>query len=233
MRDTRDSGRRMRPSCTMGETAPMAVTGLLGVLTPADRRSLWATMTRRRFSRNETIFRAGDAADAVYIIVKGHVALRVSAPRGDTVTLRVLGRDALFGEYALISPAPRAATAVTLDAAETMRLHRDDFAHLRAEHPQLDAFLLEAAINEVRRLSAALLDALHAPVEQRVRSRLAEVARLYEPGEPIPLSQQGLAELAGATRQSVNRALANAQENGTLRIGRATIEILKPHELSD
>jgi len=200
--------------------------GLLGRLDEADRRTLWVSMRRRRFARGEVVFHEGDPAEALHVIVKGHAAVRTTTRAGDTVILRILGTDDVFGEFALVSPAPRAATVVALDATETMMLHRDDFARLRTEHPQLDAFLLDAAINEVRRLSAALLDALHLPAEQRVLRRLAEVGRLYAPGEPVPLSQQDLAQLAGVTRQSANRVLAKAQERGWAQVNRASVTIL-------
>jgi len=200
--------------------------GLLGRLDEADRRALWASMRRCRFGRGEVVFHEGDPADAIHVIVKGHATVRATTRSGDTVILRILGIDDVFGEFALVAPAPRAATVVALDPTETMMLHRDDFDRLRAEHPQLDAFLLDAAINEVRRLSAALVDALHMPAEQRVLRRLAEVGGLYAAGEPVPLSQQDLDHLAGVTRQSANRVLARAQDRGWVQVGRASVTIL-------
>lgn len=205
--------------------------GLLAGIADADRRALWAIMRRCRFGRGEVIFREGDPADSLHFIVKGHVVVRVTTPAGDTVILRVMGRDELLGDYALMSDAPRAATAVTLDAAETMVLHRDDFARLRREQPNVDQFLLDAALQEVRRLTAALVDALHVPAEQRVLRRLHEVAALWPVGEPLPLSQQDLAQLAGVTRQSANRVLAAAQADGLVSIGRGRVEVVDPAAL--
>ena len=202
--------------------------GLLDRLTDADRQALWAVMRRCRFGRGEVVFREGDLADSLHVIVKGHIAARVTTPGGDTVILRVMGRDDLVGDYAVTSDAPRAATAVTLDVAETMVLHRDDFARLRREQPQIDQFLLDAALHEVRRLSAALVDALHVPAERRVLRRLFEVAALWPPGEPLPLSQQDIAQLAGVTRQSANRVLASAQADGLVSIGRGRVEVIDP-----
>jgi CRP-like cAMP-binding protein len=199
--------------------------GILDTLNESDRRALWASMRRRKFAKGEVLFHEGDPADSLHVIVKGHVAVQMTTEKGDTVILRVLGRDDLVGEFALLSPAPRAATVVALDPTETMLLHRDAFARLRREKPDLDAFLLDAAIVEVRRLSAALLDALHTPAETRVLRRLAEVARLYPPGEPLPFSQQDIAQLAGVTRQSANKVLSKAQERGLVRLGRGNIEI--------
>ena len=210
--------------------------GILDPLSPDKRRALLARMRRKRFARREVIFHEGDPGDTVHIIVKGHVSLRVATPQGDGAVLRVLGAGDLFGEFALIAPSPRSATVTALDPVETMCIGRDDFHVLRAEHPELDALLLDAAIREIRRLAAALLDALYLPAEARLLRRLLEVAQLYvDPrGGPtvVPLSQDDLAGLAGVARQSANRILADARNAGAINISRGRIEIVDREHLT-
>ena len=204
--------------------------GLFGGLDDDVRRALWAHMRRRRFARGEVIFHEGDPGESLHTIVKGHVSVKTSTPRGDQAILRVLGPDDVVGEFALISPAPRAATVTALEPTETMMLDRDSFATLRKEHPGVDDFLIIAAVAEVRRLSAALVEALYLPVETRVLRRVHELAELYRNGPTtcVPLGQDEIAQLAGVTRQTVNKVLAKAQQDGTLRIERGRLEILDP-----
>src|SRR6476659_6561264 len=104
----------------------------------AERRELQSRMRRRRFAKGEVLFHEGDPAEAVHLIVKGHVSVCMTTPRGDRVVLRVLGVGDLVGEYAIISPAPRSATVTALDSVETMTLASDEFAQLRAERPEID-----------------------------------------------------------------------------------------------
>ena len=124
--------------------------GLFGGLDDDARRAVWAHMRRRRFARGEVIFHEGDPGDALHHIVKGHVSVRVSTPRGDQAILRVLGPDDVIGEMALVSPGPRAATVTALEPTETMMLDRESFAELRKQRPSVDDFLLDASIAEVR-----------------------------------------------------------------------------------
>jgi len=213
---------------------PAVEAGLFGGLDDDARRALWAQMRRRRFARGEIIFHEGDPGDSLHHIVKGHVSVKTSTPRGDQTILRVLGPDGIVGEFALISPAPRAATVTALEATETMVLHRESFNALRKTHPGVDDFLINAAVAEVRRLNAALLEALHLPVDTRVMRRVHELAELYRNGEPttwVPLSQDEIAQLAGVTRQTVNKVLAKAQEDGALQIERGRLEILDPEKI--
>jgi CRP/FNR family transcriptional regulator, cyclic AMP receptor protein len=207
--------------------------GLFGGLDDDARRDVWAHMRRRRFARGEVIFHEGDPGDALHHIAKGHVSVRVSTPRGDQAILRVLGPGDVIGEMALVSPGPRAATVTALEATETMMLDRESFAELRKQRPSVDDFLLDASIAEVRRLSAALLEALYLPVEQRVLRRVLELGELYRKGGTIcvPLGQDEIAQLAGVTRQTVNKVLAKAQQDGALRIERGRLEILGLEEI--
>jgi CRP-like cAMP-binding protein len=174
------------------------------------------------------LFHEGDPGDALHVIVKGHVTVKASTPRGDRAILRVLGPDDVVGEFAVVSPGPRAATVTALEPTETMMLDSETFAELRKERPSVDDFLLGASIAEVRRLSAALLDALYLPVEARVLRKVCEVGDLYRNGGEItvPLGQDDIAQLAGVTRQTVNKVLAKAQQDGGLRIERGRLVIL-------
>ena len=87
--------------------------------------------------------------------------------------------------------------------------------------------LTEALVGEVRRLSAALIEALYVPVEQRVWRRVNELVELFGGDVPvvIPLTQDDIAQLAGTTRPTANRALRAGEEQGVLRLARGRIEV--------
>jgi CRP-like cAMP-binding protein len=94
--------------------------------------------------------------------------------------------------------------------------------------------LTQALIVEVRRLAAALVDALYVPVEQRIWRRLRDVVDLYRnDGDAVivPLTQDDLAQLAGTTRSTANRVLRSAQEKGAIRLARSRIEVVDLVEL--
>lgn len=210
--------------------APVGSTasGILDGLPAAERRALLARMRRKHYTKGEVVFHEGDAGDVLHLVVKGHVSLRVSTPQGESAVLRILGPGEMFGEFVLVAPAPRSATVTALDELETMCLGGADFHRLRKQHPYLDALLLDGAIREIRRLSSALLDALYLPVRQRVLRRLLEVAALYgvHDGESVPLGQSDLAGLAGVTRQTTNRVLAEAQAAGAIKLRRGNVDII-------
>jgi CRP-like cAMP-binding protein len=215
--------------------APPARWPLLASLPEPEVREILSAARRRRFERQEVVFHEGDPGDSVHLIDRGRVALRVTTPLGDTVTLRIMGPGAVFGELALLDPAPRNATVVALERTETLALHRDRFDELRQRHPEVDRILLDSLVAEVRRLSIHLLEALYVPVPRRVELRLVDLVHQYgmDRSGPvdIPLTQEDLAELCGASRTTVNRILRGLEDDGLVTVSRGHIVIPEPDRL--
>jgi CRP-like cAMP-binding protein len=208
---------------------------LLDALPEPDQRVVLAACRRQRFKRNEAIFREGDLGDSVHLIAKGTVAVRVSTPRGDVATLDVLKTGDAFGEQALLGAvANRSATVVALEPTETMRLARDDFDALRSQHPAMAQLLVSLLDARLRSTSQSLVDALFLPAEARVFQRLVRLVDVYDrrDGGAIPVTQDDLASMAGATRQTVNKALRDAEDDGLLVLARGRIEILDADRLA-
>ena len=114
----------------------------------------------------------------------------------------------------MLSAGPRRGSAISLDGGETLSVHREDFEDLRATRPKINEVLTNALVREVRRLSAALIEALYVPVERRVWLRLIDLVELFGGDAPvvIPLTQDDIAQLAGTTRPTANRVLRAAEE---------------------
>jgi len=212
---------------------------LLDSLDEADRRTLLGRTVRRRYKRGETLFHAGDLGDTFHFLEKGHIAIRVTTPLGDSATFTVLSPGDAFGEQALLQEnSRRAASAVALDAVETRSLHRDDFEELRRNSPHVDRLLVAMLAASVRNLSEQLIESLFLPVEKRIARRLCALAAQYGNGSgggeeiAIPLTQDDLASLAGTTRPTANRVLRGAESDGILTIGRGRVEIVDVERLA-
>ena len=203
---------------------------LLGVLSESERRDVLTRARRRRFKRQEVIFHEGDGGDALHLVDRGHVALRIHTPLGDVATVRIIKPGDFFGELAVVSPGPRNATAIALDPVDTLSLDRTQLDELRSDHPGIDALLVEALVSEVRRLAGQLVEAMYVPADKRVWRRLLELATTFgtngEVELTVPVTQDVLAQLCGCTRPTANRTLRTGEEAGVIAMGRGRIEIL-------
>ncbi len=194
-------------------------------------RRVLASARRRRFGKGEVLFHEGDPAAHLHLVVKGRIAIRVQTPLGDVATVDVLGPGDAVGELALLSSAAvRSATAIALEATETMSIDGAAFTALRRADGAVSEVLLEVLAERVRRLDARLIEALYVPADVRVLRRLLELTELY--GTTIPLTQEDLAGLAGTTRATVNRVLRREVRSGAVSLARGRVVIVDPEALA-
>jgi CRP-like cAMP-binding protein len=202
---------------------------LLESLSEADRRAVLTRCRRQRYSRNEVVFRQGEIGDSVHLLAKGTVAVRVATPSGDVATLDVLRPGEAFGEQALVGDDDRrSATIVALESTETMRLTRDEFVKLLVDQPNTGRLLVAMLDARLRATSQSLLEALYLSADTRVFRQLGRLAAIYSGvgSGAIPVTQDDVATMAGTTRQTVNRIMRQAQDDGLLRLARGRVEIV-------
>jgi CRP/FNR family transcriptional regulator, cyclic AMP receptor protein len=209
---------------------------LLRGLAEEDRRRVLAAASRHRFRRGEAIFREGDPGDSLHLLDKGHVAVQMTTRMGDVLTLAVLGPGEMFGELAGVAQQPtRTATIRSLDHTETLVVSGEAFAELRRGHPEVNELLLELANARIPRLSGQLVEALYVRADKRVLRRLLALAEVHggcAAGTTIPVRQDDVAELAGTSRPTVNRALKEAEAEGAIALGRGRITLVDPDRLT-
>jgi CRP/FNR family cyclic AMP-dependent transcriptional regulator len=197
---------------------------------PAEQvQKLLQIARRRRFSRNEVVFHRDDPGDSLHLISKGRFAIQVMTPLGEAATIAVRGPGQSFGEMALVGGTRRSATVAALQESETFSIYQPDFERLRRQHPAVNDVLVRFLVHEVRMLNERLLEALYVPVERRVLRRLVELAELYPGADGIPeinLTQESIAELAGAARPTLNRMLREEADRGAVELMRGRIRIL-------
>ena len=211
---------------------------LLEGLPEADRRVVLASTHRRRFVRGEVVFHEADPADTVHGVVEGRLAARRSTPAGDTVTFSILGPGDTFGELALLGAQQRrTTTVVALEPAVTMSLAFGEVERLRAAHPAVERQLVAMLAQRVARLSDHLLEALHVPADERIVRRLLEVCDRYLATDGarsvvVPLTQDAVGDLAGASRPTTNRVLRRLAADGVVALHRGSIEVLDREALA-
>ena len=140
-------------------------------------------------------------------------------------------REVASGRPAGISGAARTSTVVALEPAVTLSLGFSEVERLRSDHPAIERQLVEMLAQRVMRLSDHLLEALHVPADERIVRRLVEICDRYVTPEGaltvvVPLTQDAVGELAGASRPTTNRVLRRLSADGVVALHRGSIEVL-------
>ena len=124
------------------------------------------------YDADDIIFRKGDSADTMMVIVKGVV--RVSSPStgGDNVTFAKLADGDVFGEIALIDGHERSANADAAEETEILEVHRKSFLPILLENPELCIDLLKIVCNRIRHTNSLLEDFSYLDLRYRLAKRL-------------------------------------------------------------
>ena len=193
-----------------------------------DVRAVLALARRSTYRRGEVVFHHHDPADAVHLIVKGRFDIRITTTHGDVVALAIRGPGETFGELAVVTGTERSATVSALEPGETLVLRGSELRRLARDHATVGEVLVRMLAEHVALLSERLVEAYTVDAETRVARRVLELARVYGGSPPvtIPLIQEEIAALAGASRATVNRVLREAENRGVVRLSRGKTTLL-------
>ncbi len=205
---------------------------LFAALDDEAAEALQATMTRVEMGRSEVLFHEGDPGDRLYVIVDGKVKLGRTSGDGRENLLAVLGPGEMFGELSLFDPGPRNATATAVSDASLIGLGTDDLGSWLSGRPEVSKQLLRALARRLRRTNEALADLVFSDVPGRVAKALLDLSEKF--GRPTEdglrvahdLTQEELAQLVGASRETVNKALADFASRSWLRLEARAVVLL-------
>jgi len=200
--------------------------------------ALRSSMTEQSTPRGTVIFSEGEIGDHMYVIVEGKVKLGHASPDGRESLMAVLGPGEIFGELSLFDPGPRTATATALTDARILALGNTSLHPWLAGRPEVAEALLAALARRLRRTNDALADLVFSDVPGRVAKALLDLADKF--GEVTPegllvkhdLTQEELAQLVGASRETVNKALADFAQRGWLRVDQREVLLLSIDRLA-
>jgi CRP/FNR family transcriptional regulator, cyclic AMP receptor protein len=186
--------------------------------------ALQLEMTRSRMERGDVLFHEGDPGDTLYVIAEGKVKLGRTSPDGRENLVAILGPGEMFGELSLFDPGPRTMTATALAETQLLGLKHQSLTALLTGRPEVAKTLLAALAQRLRRTNAHLADLVFTDVPGRVAKALLDLSERF--GRPVEggimvshdLTQEELAQLVGASRETVNKALADFATRGWLRL---------------
>ena len=190
----------------------------------------------RRLPQGEVIVRQGDAVSSLFLVTSGAVRLSSVTASGREIVVGLLCRGDLFGESALLGD-PSLVRAQAVGPTTVLALPIPSLRATLERAPATAEELLRLIASRLHRTSAALEDAMVADLPTRVVGRLRELADDHGVPGPhgirlrVPLTQDELARMVGASRESVNRTMGALAARGVVRSGGGRIVITDPDAL--
>ena len=207
----------------------LAEAPLFEALSEEDARALRTDIVDVHLDRGERLFTEGDAGDKLYIILTGKIKLTKAAPDGRENLLSVHGPGEMFGELSLFDPIPRTSSASAVTNARLAAIAHDDLRTWLSSRPEVAMHLLQALAQRLRRINEVKADLVFTDVPGRVAKALLDLSDRFGVLTPDgvqvnhDLTQEELAQLVGASRETVNKALADFAARGWIQLAAKSV----------
>jgi CRP/FNR family transcriptional regulator, cyclic AMP receptor protein len=191
----------------------------------------------RSFPAATRVFHEGDSSDACYIVSEGSFRVTREHSDGRAITLATLGPGEIFGELAMLDGDKRSASAESITDGTLLALPANDVRNLLSRNPEIALKLVAGLVRRLRAANMRLSRQSFQTVPSRVAGILAQLSRDGQDGDDetaevtIRMNQTDLAQLAGTSRESVSRFLAELERAGVVRSGRGRVTVLQPGKL--
>ena len=193
--------------------------------------ALRASMNLVKLRKGQSLFKEGDDGDHLFVVSSGKVKLGTKSVDGRENLLMILGPGDMFGELSLFDSGPRTATATAVTDSKLLALGQDKVIPWVKEHPEVSLQLLARLASRLRRTNEVVGDLVFSDVPGRVAKALIDLGVKFgdKRSEGLfvnhDLTQEELAQLVGASRETVNKALADFAQRGWLRLEARSVMI--------
>jgi len=184
-------------------------------------------LTREKFyPRGSVNLFENDPGDSLFVVRQGRVKVVLIGEDGREVILGVLGVGEHFGELSLIDDRPRSAHVIAMDDSHLLVLRREDFRKRVESSPAVAWSLLTEMSRRLRRADEKIGGLVLLDVPGRIARLLLDLAA-ETGGDTIEkaLTHQTIAQMIGASRETVSRAMKDFQDANWVTVERRRITI--------
>ncbi|MFH2099076.1 MAG: Crp/Fnr family transcriptional regulator [Pseudomonadota bacterium] len=197
---------------------------LFQTLSPEDREDLAGLLRTQKVRAGEALFRKGNEGTTLYIIQAGSVKIVLPSRLGDEMIVTIFTTGEFFGEMSLLDGMPRSADAVAVEPSTLLLLNRRDFLHFLKKSDAAMEAILACLSARLRQTDDLLEDTSFLNIPARFAKKILQLGEMFGKKEDntmeirLRLTQKDLADMVGATRESINKELRVLREKGLVTL---------------
>jgi CRP-like cAMP-binding protein len=194
--------------------------------------SVVAVSTQRSLVRGDVLFREGDESHSLYVVISGRIAIAIGNEIDNRESMvALMERGDLFGEMPMLDDGSRSAMARALEPSEVLEIPYEPVLEILQEDPRLLWGVTRLLAKRLRVMDGALADSVFLDVTGRTAKRLLEMADGADEFL-LPVTQEELAGMVGASRERVNKAISSFIRLGWIEQHDRRYRILQRDRLS-
>jgi CRP/FNR family transcriptional regulator, cyclic AMP receptor protein len=184
-----------------------------------------------RYPSGREIFAKGSPGQSLVAVLRGSIKISSLSNEGKEIVFNIINAPEIFGEIGVLDGEERSADATAMTDCELLVLNRRDFLHLLENRADLCMIMLRILCQRLRQTSEQVEDVMFRHLESRLAKallHLAESGAMHGPQSTsveLHLSQRELGNMAGGSRESVNKILQNWHRQGLIDLGKASVLI--------
>jgi CRP-like cAMP-binding protein len=186
----------------------LAKNELFTELPDEDLDRLAGAAEERAFQRGDVIFAENDEPHELFVVTSGRIAISNRSIDGRESMVALMERGDLFGEMPLFDGLDRSAEARALEEFVLIAIPYLPLRELYADKPAMLWQVVSLLAVRLRQMDSALADSVFLDVTGRTAKRLLELAGEADEFS-LPITQEELAGMVGASRERVNKAIAS------------------------
>jgi CRP-like cAMP-binding protein len=197
------------------DAAVLTQVDLFGSLPPEAVERIASAAQSRSLRRGDVLFHEGDEGNELFVVESGRIAIANRSFDGRESVVALMESGDVFGEMSLFDGQGRSAEARALEASRVNAVPFEPLRELFREQPELLWSVVALLARRIRNMDVALADSVFLDVTGRTAKRLLELAN-GEDEFHLPITQEELAGLVGASRERVNKAISSFVRLGWL-----------------
>src|SRR6516225_8039834 len=164
-------------------------------------------------------------------VLCGSVKISSLSAGGKEIVFTIFNAGDIFGEIAVLDGDERSADATAMTDCELLVLNRRDFLPVLEDHADLCMILLRLLCRRLRQTTEQVEDVMFLHLESRVAKALLQLVEsvglraLHSPSVELHVSQRELGNMAGGSRESVNKIFQNWHRRGLIDLSKGSIMI--------
>jgi CRP/FNR family transcriptional regulator, cyclic AMP receptor protein len=212
---------------------------LFAGLSKAELQMIAQITEQRHYGRNQVIIKAGEQGNVFFLLFEGAVRVSVEGNGRKAITLGILYPNDFFGEIALLDGLPRSATVTALQESQVLVIARKNFLECIQKVPQIAAKMIVTLSLRLRRADQQVGSLAFLRTPRRMARTLLDLVlgHRYRVNEGVAVdlhfTRQGLAALAGVSRETFAGLLTKFQPIGVLTVERRRFLIPDLHRLEE
>jgi len=193
--------------------------------------------TASHYARGETIYRQGDSATILRVVVAGNVKLVAHTMEGEGVLLDMLQPGDFFGNPTAGSKDVYNETAETQTDACILSIRLSDFREIMNGYSSVAMTVLDITNDRLNESRQRIQHLSTLPVTKRIAHILVTLGNKFGEKHPhgllvqLPLSRKDLADMAGTSRATASRVMSRFQDEDLITSGRQWVAIKNKPEL--